>query len=387
MIDTIVLTIPKSKYIILDHNRFEPSTKGLFEPPYYSLGARSNFSCKQNPTKKDYQSKIYKPRLTITKRIRKGGYVYPLRIEFSIPKLIYRNNFDEVKESDFKLVIETLQNCLKDMAIEIEETDLINAKVSSIHYSKNIALTDYTSCSMVLNELSKIDLTKRLDLDKTSFRNAGQVIHYHCNSYEIAIYDKIKDLEKAKVSEKRSIENDNQIQLNLFDNSPVAKPFEVIRIEVRLNDRGKIKRLLKSFKMAVEPTFVNLYSLTLSKKILTHFWDEIEKNAFILKIDVKKSSNLLEKIIKNNSNIKLSKALKLLASIIIIQEIGARGFRNLINGYSKNNKFWYDIARELKLLNLPMDRYCSISEVSRSIRDFKPLELKCYLKDNIKILD
>ena len=385
MIDTIVLTIPKSKYIILDHNRFEPSTKGLFEPPYYSLGARSNFSCKQNPTKKAYQSGIYKPRLTITKRISKGGYVYPLRIEFSIPKLIYGNNFDEVKESDFKLVIETLQNCLKDMAIEIEETDLINAKVSSIHYSKNIALTDYTSCSMVLNELSKIDLTKRLDLDKTSFRNAGQVIHYHCNSYEIAIYDKIKDLGQAKVSEKRSIEKDNQIQLNLFDDSPAVKPFEIIRIEVRLNNRTKIKSLLNSLKIDIEPTFINLFKKDISKKVLTYFWDEIDKKSSMLKLDARKPSNLLEQVINNNSNINRSKALKLLASIIIIQEIGARNFRNLINSYSKNDKFWYNLNKELRLLNLPMDtKYCSINEVSKSIINFEPLKLKYYLINNIK---
>ena len=43
------------------------------------------------------------------------------------------------------------------MGILIKKEDLINANVSSIHYSKNIALTDYTSCSMVLNELSKIN--------------------------------------------------------------------------------------------------------------------------------------------------------------------------------------------------------------------------------------
>lgn len=48
MIDTIVLTIPKDKYIILDHEKFSPSTKGLFESPYYSLDSRSNFTCKQN---------------------------------------------------------------------------------------------------------------------------------------------------------------------------------------------------------------------------------------------------------------------------------------------------------------------------------------------------
>ncbi|GAG73973.1 unnamed protein product [marine sediment metagenome] len=218
MIDTIVLTIPKDKYIILDHDKFNPSTRGLFKSPYYPLGARSNFKCTQNPTKTELLKGIYKPRLTVTKRIRKGYFEIPLKIEFSIPKLIYGNNFDEIQEEDFRNVIKKLKKKLKDMDILIRDIDLINAQVSAIHFSKNIALTDFSTCSMVIKELAKINLTKRLDLNKTSFRNEGQIIYFHCNSYEIAIYDKIKELEQAKISEKRSIESDSLIQLNLFDN-------------------------------------------------------------------------------------------------------------------------------------------------------------------------
>jgi hypothetical protein len=47
----------------------------------------------------------------------------------------------------------------------------------------------------------------------------------------------MKDLRKAKISEKRAIEKDNAIQLELFARFAVPKPFEVIRIEVRINKR------------------------------------------------------------------------------------------------------------------------------------------------------
>ncbi len=379
MIDTIVLTIPKSKYIILDHNKFSPSTKGLFEPPYYPLGSRSNFKCVQNPIKKELARGIYKPRLTITKRVRRGGYVYPLRIEFSIPKLIFSNNFDELHESDFNLVIDTLKERLKQMDILIKKVDLVNANVSSIHYSKNIALTDYTSCSMVLNELAKINLTKRLDLDKTSFRNEGQVIHYHSNSYEIAIYDKIKDLEQSRVSEKRSIENNNQIQLSLFDDNFIAKPFEVIRIEVRLNSRVKIKSLLKSFKLAIEPTFINLYSVILSKNVIMYFWKEIEKDLDFISIDTSKPSELFKSIIINNPGIRISKVLKILSIVSLAKEIGFRNTRNLFNTNYKNNKFWYNLIKDLKEVKLPEGKgYNPIVEITEFIKAFKPLKLEEY---------
>ena len=379
MIDTIVLTIPEDKYTILDHDKFSPSTKGLFESPYVRLGARSNFKCTQNPTKTELLKGIYKPRLTVTKRIRKGHFDIPLKIEFSIPKLIYGNNFDEIQENEFGLVIKTLQNLLKDMAIEIEETDIINATVSAIHFSKNIALTDYSTCSMVINELSKINLTKRLDLDKTSFRNEGQIIRYHCNSYEIVIYDKIKELEQSRISEKRSTESDNLIQLNLFDNIKTEKSFEVLRIEVRLNTRVKIRQVLKAININTEITFKNLFNNDTCKRIINNFWQYIEKDMDIHYIDTKSPSNLLETIINSNKGIKHSKALKLLAVIILGQEIGFRTLRNMLNLNGKKNECWYSLVRELRELNFPKNhKYQSIKEVGNSIRNFMPLKLKCY---------
>lgn len=379
MIDTIVLTIPKDKYTVLDHDKFSPSTKGLFESPYYRLGSRSNFNCKQNPTKTELLRGIYKPRLTVTKRIRKGYFDIPLRIEFSIPKIVYGNNFDEIQENDFDRVIKLMQIKLTEMGILINDMDLINSQVSAIHFSKNIALTDFSTCSMVINELSKVNLTKRLDLDKTSFRNEGQIIRCHCNSYEIVIYDKIKELEQAKVSEKRSIEEDNSIQLNLFDNLDIKKPFEVLRIEIRLNTREKIKQVLKNVNINTEIIFKNLFNNDICKRIINNFWQYIEKDMDTHSIDTGSPSNLLETIVSSNRGIKYSKALKLTGAIIIGQESGFRTLRNILNLNGKNNDYWYKLLKELKELNLPKgQKYQSIKEISKSIRSFLPLSLKYY---------
>ena len=153
---------------------------------------------------------------------------------------------------------------------------------------------------MVINELSKINLTKRLDLNKTSFTNEGQIIHFHCNSYEIAIYDKLKDLEQAKISEKRSTETDNLIQLNLFDDIRIKIPFEVLRIEIRLNTGRKIKQVLKSISINRDLIFKNLFSSGISKKVINHFWQCIDKGISLFSIDVKSPLSLLETIINSN---------------------------------------------------------------------------------------
>ena len=97
MLDTVVLTLDAQQFEILQPDRFSPSAKGLLLPPYYALGSRGHFTCVQNPTKADLQAGRYLPRLTLAKRKSSAGFALTLRIEFSAPKLIFGNNFDELE--------------------------------------------------------------------------------------------------------------------------------------------------------------------------------------------------------------------------------------------------------------------------------------------------
>src|SRR5258706_10923497 len=119
MIDTIVLTFKQTMFTIMKHDYFSPSTEGLYnQTGYYRLGSRSNMVCKQNPTPSELKSGIYKPRLTVTKRMnRQHEFEITMKIEFSIPKLLFGNNFDELEDSDFDKVIEILKQKLRDMGV------------------------------------------------------------------------------------------------------------------------------------------------------------------------------------------------------------------------------------------------------------------------------
>ena len=68
----------------------------------------------------------------------------PLKIEFSAPKMLFGNNFDELTDSDFPNLLTKLKRTLKEMGVFILEDHLTSAPVSAIHFSKNIPLTDYT---------------------------------------------------------------------------------------------------------------------------------------------------------------------------------------------------------------------------------------------------
>src|SRR3972149_972964 len=126
MIDTIVLMLKQGMYKILEPDRFSPSARGLLNADY-RLGGRANMKCVQNPI----QSGIYKPRLTLTGRInKKHNYEITLRVEFSAPKLLFDNNFDELEDNDFYEIIVALSQKLEDMGVSVDEINLVSAPVS-----------------------------------------------------------------------------------------------------------------------------------------------------------------------------------------------------------------------------------------------------------------
>ncbi len=69
---------------------------------------------------------------------------------------------------------------------------------------------------IIYSKIKEANIKLSLDTNQTDYRNEGHSYKWHCNAYEVVFYDKIKDLEKAKQSEKRAIEKDNALQLKLF---------------------------------------------------------------------------------------------------------------------------------------------------------------------------
>ena len=176
MLDAIVLTLDRRDFGGLRPKRFSPSATGLLMSPYYCLGSRGNFGWAQYPTKDDLRAGRYRPRLTLNNRRTPNGFALTLRLAFSAPKFVLANNFDELASNDFKRILGVFHWRLDEMGMHP------SSDVYAIHYSKNIALTDYTTCSMILSELA---LTKRLDLTHTTHLNEGHAIRGHANRFDI----------------------------------------------------------------------------------------------------------------------------------------------------------------------------------------------------------
>lgn len=361
MIDTIILTTSCRRITCFTDDRI----------PKWELHSKSGVFEKyvKNQTARQKADGIYRPRIRDIKRGRESL----LQIEFSIPKLIYGNNIDEVCENDFENVIETLRIRLLDFGVAISNQDLKLAGVSALHLSKNIILSDGYTASGIIKELNKINLSKRMDLNKDSFRNEGQSLQYYTNSHSLVIYDKIQDLKKPK---NRAIDKDKtHIQLSLF-NYLNERKVEILRFEVRLSKKVKMNAIIQKVGYGKNPKFQDVFKKEICQKIVKLYWEEIiiDKNLFLFSL-MSNPSQLLKKVTKNYPSIKPREAIYLVGlQQLSKDEAGIRNLRLLLQKQG-SERTWYRITDDMKKLNSmqPMAECHSwVRQTSEQIEQFKP---------------
>ena len=370
MIDTIVLTIPKDMFSITKPELFDPQASwalAAYPPP--------RVKSHQNPTKKELKSGHYKPRLTLFFRVNNFGRAELfLRVEVSLPKLHFGNNFAELQYKDFAAVAGKLTLILETMGITIRQENLAQAPISVVHYCKNIALTDGSTPYHYINKIREANVKRSLDTNRTDFRNEGHSYKWHCNAYEIVFYDKIRDLEKAKISNKRALEKDNELQLDLYQVlKKRTKKFEILRMEVRLNTRKKIKQLFGKLGISADLTFKKLFKPAISKKILLHYLDEIEsKRPPLLDYRMRSDEALLADLIINNPEMSVRQ---------IAQIYGLKKMFELVSPRALNAMFaqrqpwsWARLMKEANKVKLP-ELNNALRQVRDEIERFKPVKM------------
>lgn len=221
-----------------------------------------------------------------------------------------------------------------------------------------------------------MNLNMRLDLTKTDYRNEGQAIVYHSNSFELKIYDKIKDLEQdKKFGEKRSLEKQSQYHPDLFNYTDYkSKVRDVIRIEGRFS-RRKLKSLLNKLLIANNIIFKDLFKKEISRAILMYYFKQITKDLYLMHFDLKNIDNVIAAIRSKNPKIKQTKILQLIGFIQVVQSIGNRGARVELN---VPNHQWYRMQKELKEIECNQKNYSfiSICDLEKKLEKFETVKFK-----------
>lgn len=329
-----------------------------------------------NPSPTYAKTGRYMPRLTMYKRVKGYGKVeFELAVEFSAPKMLFGNNFDELVENDFEPLLTALQDALQELlGRRFFKPQLARANVSAWHPSKNIVFLDYTSCQTVLNVMGKLDVSKVYDFQKTDFRD-GHVVHIHANSLDIAFYDKMADLLKAKKSRKRALEKDSSIQLNLLEGLSEYRPMDIFRYEVRFVGRASIKRAYSELE---QWTFETLFKKKLCQDVLLKHWNKLTANVDMLALDVKEPYELLQNYLEANDDVTPQAALAAVAGLLITSQTGAVGLRNTLEArYGK--QAWYRIKPLLKAPNA--HRFTAFIHIDEALQRFAPTHMSEFLSN------
>jgi len=367
MIDTIILQIPIEYSAIIDHNQFTPSTKGILDNPV------NFYKYTNNPKEKDRKRGIYKPKLTAIKR---GKKIF-LKIEFSAPKLLFGNNLDEVNETDFNKVVDILQKRVWEMGVRLWTVEIENAEVLGFHPSKNIPLSKGYTSSFAIRELSKLNLDQKLDLEKVSFRNTGEALQLYCNRHSFVLYDKINDLNKPA---KRAIDkNQTKQQIDLFEYIKRGeRNLEVLKLEVRLSHKRKMKEVLEKVGFSHTPLFKNIFKKDLCQKIVKLYWNNFfGKDRFLFGI-INSPQKILQAILIKCPKTKIKTAIFLMGLILLCKdEEGIRGLRSITKNYRPKNNWGtlrkYLKKRENEVLTVPLHGF--IKDIERTINEFKAFKL------------
>jgi hypothetical protein len=370
MIDTVCLLIPQSQVVLMGENG-EPVQKWDIQAI-----AENYTKYVKNPSPKHKASGLYFPRVTsYSRRFQQEPQV---KIEFSVPKLLFLNNVEELCDDQFTEILEALQDRLRRMQIRIFRQVLKNATVSSVHFGRNFVFQDGQTATSIISQLQKIDIRKSFDFARSRYINEGQSLCCHTSAHELIFYDKIADLTKGK---KRSIDRDQTaLQMDLFRNTRIrGHPLEILRMEVRLVQKQKINAVFHKLQLPKNPKFEQVFNSNTSKKVLSYYWQELirARNQGVL-MPLSQPIDLAKRIRLTMPDINPKQVLFQVGLLTLAQnENGLREFRNLFSKAS-HDRTWSRLMKEYREVSETVSRSHVrpwVKSVEQQLANYRPFRV------------
>lgn len=173
-----------------------------------------------------------------------------LSVSASIPKLLYKTNLVELKDSDFGRTVSEVETGLDKIGVSIPHNRLSDFNLSRVDFCANLQVDH--NCMDYLLELSKFSMSRR---DKRDI--AHETISFRNSDRELEFYNKIKEI--------RDKEKDKEV-LRMVQNRPET----ILRVESRLKRNRVIRRLSGIADTKLE----NVFDLQLSR---SHLLGEVQK--------------------------------------------------------------------------------------------------------------
>lgn len=264
---------------------------------------------------------------------------YVMIVTFSIPKLLYGNSVQEVSDKELGKVVAALQHALSRAGIQVEQPDLYSARVTAIHFCKNIFLPRDVLLQDILAELQRTDLNKTVDVTTKESKNGGRTLHIYSGVEERVFYDKVTDAlrPKNKRKDKGYIDHERAVidEFGLHD-------IEIFRYEFRIKKAQSVERVINRAldrKPRSYVAFKDVFTPDLSKQLLLTSWRDLlgrPENQLAL-LGPADKFKVLQHIVENaraQSTVhSMNNALTSYGITAVVQDHGAKEFKRLIHRY------------------------------------------------------
>lgn len=109
-----------------------------------------------------------------------------------------------------------------------------------------------------------------------------------------------------------------------------------------------------------------MFNSEVSQKILLHFWNQVKSDLYLASISEKKREIVLEKLLET---LKPAKALQIIGGLTMINELGIRGLRALIEKHT-TSRTWQRIAKEITETKIePSQRFKAITNIEQGLKE------------------
>jgi len=337
--DTVILKIYGPK-------KFSFTKKDWFLPEinsrkYHELSPTEQLSnrmyLRRFVLKAPHQSR-YTPKIDVLETLDREHktIVYVLIAEFSVPKLLYGNSLQEVSDKDLGKVVTVFRDVLLRVGIQVENEAVASARVSAVHFCKNVPLPKDIRLQDILAELQRVDISKVFDITTKETKNGGQVLHIYSGTIERVFYDKVKDALRPKV--KRKDKGHIDYEREVIEKYHLQN-IEVFRYEYRIKKTQTVQRdinLALERKPKTYVAFRDLFTDGLPSKVLLKSWRDMidsPENQLAL-IGPVHSFRVLQRIVEGaraqGGAHSMNHALIAYGLTCIIRDHGVKEFRRLI---------------------------------------------------------
>ena len=213
MIDTVKIPVPFKDIQITKPERFG-GIEQIQQMQTCFVAGKGKLEFPNEPTSEEKQQGYF-PRLSLVRRAYAiNDSFLNLYIECSLPKILFNNNIEELKNSDFPAVITELQSKLATMGVVTSREALENAHVQRVDYAKNFQIQ--VSPKLFIYYMEKIDIDPRVGNFDRDYQNGGTGLKFHTKYYQVMIYDKMAEIEKSlRYSDGHSLTCDNYSQRDI----------------------------------------------------------------------------------------------------------------------------------------------------------------------------